>query len=235
MAQQIGNYHYSDPTPVANWARNLLLVGVIAAIISILVTARQTGQLNELLDASRYIPTSSAWQELTVGDVYGESDMLLGVVLFIVKLIGSIAVLRWFYQIMANSWALTDYEMEFTPGQAVGCNFIPIANLWQPYLVMKSLWIENVEADGRRNSLVLWWTLWLITLALSLLSSMMILSESIGTVRMGLNISILGNAVSIALNLVLISIIRTITNAQIDRYEAHGEIALGNVPEIAWE
>lgn len=48
----------------------------------------------------------------------------------------------WVYRINKNSHALAS-KLRYTPGWSVAWFFIPIANLWKPYQVLKELWFAN--------------------------------------------------------------------------------------------
>ena len=62
-------------------------------------------------------------------------------------------------------------EMEFTPGWSVGWFFIPIANLFKPYQAVREMWL--VARRGRSGTALLksWWALWLVSAALSQIST----------------------------------------------------------------
>jgi hypothetical protein len=55
-----------------------------------------------------------------------------------------IVLLMWIYRINSNTRSLgAAADMKYTPGWSVGWFFIPIANIWKPYQVLKELWISN--------------------------------------------------------------------------------------------
>lgn len=74
--------------------------------------------------------------------------------------------LRWTYVVKSNAFALGAQNLECTPGWSVGYYFIPLANLWMPYVALKEAFVaSNPRSDDRRTSystlLQSWWALWL--------------------------------------------------------------------------
>jgi hypothetical protein len=70
----------------------------------------------------------------------------------------------WVYRTNKNLRTLSKSWMEFTPGWSVGWFFIPIANFWKPYQVMKEIWKASHGDDAPKESLVgWWWAMWLIS------------------------------------------------------------------------
>ena len=54
--------------------------------------------------------------------------------------------------------------MVFTPGWSIGWFFIPIANFWKPYRVMREIWDVSHRSKITDSSLVgLWWGFWLVS------------------------------------------------------------------------
>ena len=77
--------------------------------------------------------------------------------------------LFWIYRIQVNTFALGIFDLRYTPAWAVGWCFVPIANLWMPYQVMRELWCANRnpggwQYDSANRLLILWWLLWLASM-----------------------------------------------------------------------
>lgn len=73
-----------------------------------------------------------------------------------------ITFFRWIYRTNKNLGTLSGEQMVFTPGWSVGWYFIPIANLFKPYQVMKEIW--NVSHKNQSTTYPLigwWWLLWI--------------------------------------------------------------------------
>ena len=71
-----------------------------------------------------------------------------------------ILFLRWLYSAYKNL-SLLGHDTETTPGWAVGSFFIPIAQLWRPYNVVKELYLKTTA--GQTNGIVILW--WLTSIA----------------------------------------------------------------------
>jgi hypothetical protein len=72
----------------------------------------------------------------------------------------------WIHRMQSNTFALGIMDLQYTPAWAVGWNFVPIANLWIPYQVMREIWCANRNPTGWQfdkpsRFLVVWWLLWL--------------------------------------------------------------------------
>lgn len=72
----------------------------------------------------------------------------------------------WIYRMQVNTFALGILGLRYTPAWAVGWCFVPIANLWMPYRVMRDLWCANRnpgewQYDSPSRWLIVWWLLWL--------------------------------------------------------------------------
>ena len=88
---------------------------------------------------------------------------VLALVQIVLVIIAGITFLRWTYRSNTNLRALSGESMRFTPGWSVGWHFIPIANLWKPYQVMKEIWKVSHKGASTTHSVVgWWWALWII-------------------------------------------------------------------------
>jgi hypothetical protein len=56
--------------------------------------------------------------------------------------------LLWTYRSYRHLSALSDRDLRFSPGWAVGWFFAPIMNLFRPYQVMKEIWEESDPGAG---------------------------------------------------------------------------------------
>lgn len=89
---------------------------------------------------------------------------IVGQVQFFLAIATGITFLRWIYISNKNLWVLSGESMRFTPGWSVGWFFIPIANLYKPYQVMKEIWRVSHKSNVTDHAVVgWWWALWLIS------------------------------------------------------------------------
>ena len=74
-----------------------------------------------------------------------------------------ILFLMWVYRANYNVRCLGARDLRFTPGWSVGWFFVPIANLWKSYQVMKEIWQASINVvdwqSQRIGSLLLCWYL----------------------------------------------------------------------------
>lgn len=86
---------------------------------------------------------------------------LAGLVYLATYIVSGIVTLFWLYGAARNAKAIRP-SIEFTPGWAVGWYFVPVANLFKPYEVLRDIWIAG---KGKVNGvypkgtprLVIWW------------------------------------------------------------------------------
>ena len=100
----------------------------------------------------------------------------------IILLIGTaVAFCMWFYQANGTARDLGARGMEFSPGWAAGCFFVPIINMFRPYQAAQEIWKASdpdVPLDrptgwrARSGSALigLWWAAWILTNVLNQVS-----------------------------------------------------------------
>lgn len=143
--------------------------------------------------------------------------------------------LIWEYRAFKNLSALKAQNLEFSPGWAVGWWFIPIANLFKPFQVMREIWNESdPEYDADLGFLStsstaptimgLWWAFFLIFNILSNITSRL---EDMDTFAVMLTISSLFGIVAGGL---LIRIILDINKRQKLRFERLGSQTQMHLP-----
>ncbi|MEM6552922.1 MAG: DUF4328 domain-containing protein [Planctomycetota bacterium] len=115
-----------------------------------------------------YAPVSESEAQIAAAMV-GVS--LLGLGVWVLALI---VFLRFFHRITKTTHEFAAEIVETSPGWAVGWWFVPIANLWKPYGVIKRLFTANDPATlaGERGippvALIGWyWAVWIISSVLS--------------------------------------------------------------------
>ena len=137
---------FRDPKRLTAWLQ-LLLIGVI--VLEVVFAASQFAEARE-------------------GSVRELLQTIFGIGLFIVYVATIVMFCVWTYRMNANIHALGAANLRFTPGWAVGWYFIPIANLWKPYQVMKEIWRASKNPSGwhdeASSSIVgYWWFWWIIS------------------------------------------------------------------------
>ncbi|MDQ3331938.1 MAG: DUF4328 domain-containing protein [Planctomycetota bacterium] len=102
-------------------------------------------------------------------DSNDQREMAIGSVVLAEFLFLAILFLSALSRANANAHALGAEGLTYTPGWTVAWFFIPIANLFKPYLTVRETWRASDPAhlDWRQNHLPkllpIWWTLWLVS------------------------------------------------------------------------
>ena len=108
-------------------------------------------------------------EAVTIDLVFGA----LGLLTLVAYVITVVLFCMWAYRTNANTRALGVSGMQYTPGWTVGWFFIPIMNLYRPYLAFREMWRANDisaldgSADWRQAPvsplLGWWWGAWLLS------------------------------------------------------------------------
>jgi hypothetical protein len=84
----------------------------------------------------------------------------------------AIVFLMWVYRVYSNLYLFRVSGLTYSPGWAVGYFFIPIINLFRPYMALQEVWrasdpdLPPDDRRGWRNTdssavILLWWLLWI--------------------------------------------------------------------------
>jgi len=143
MVEQ-GGWTYSDASAAATWARRLLWADAALSGAAI---------------ALALLRGLDPWRQ-------GPADMAIGIGQIIVFIACAFVTLRWLYLANANARALGATDLMGSPGLAVGWFFIPLANLFMPYVTVRDMWKASADprdwqAASASGAIVLWWVLWL--------------------------------------------------------------------------
>ena len=100
-------------------------------------------------------------------DTLSEIATLILVAFIPISLISVVTVCMWVYRAHDNLRA-ANFELEHTPGWAVGWYFIPLANLIKPFQVMKEQWNTTFFQDDRYTSeapsiITVWWASYIVS------------------------------------------------------------------------
>jgi hypothetical protein len=125
---------------------------------------------------------------IALDDPVGEVDTFLVsfgslvLVNYAILIIWAIIFLFWFYKAYKNFEALSVRSWKYSPRSAVIYFFVPIADLWIPYIIAKEIW--NYSDTGsllseepwhyksnRTEIVTLWWITGVISVGLSILAS----------------------------------------------------------------
>lgn len=162
---------YASGHARAVWAISSLAATIVLVCLSVGFMVVGLQAWHQMLDGATNEFDSAMLRLTWVGRVL----QWLAYLLFAVFLPTSITFLMWIHRIHKNLPALRAGHLKYSPGWAVGCFFIPILNLIQPYLVMREIWRESdparlmvsAEASGSTKpssaaSVGWWWGLFLV-------------------------------------------------------------------------
>jgi hypothetical protein len=132
--------------------------------------------------------------------------------------------LVWFYRARKDANG-RGQRQRWSPGWAIGAWFVPIVYLWFPYQIMADIWRANLSAERRNRPAVLpgfWWGCWLVGEGFT----WGIAGSSTGAARVVVG---LAGLVAAAAAILLIVIVRTVTNGPVGREPASA--SPGPVPQ----
>ena len=148
-------------------------------------------------------------------------EMVYGIILIAntaVFIASVVAVCIWLHRAHTN---LRDYgyEVEYTPGWAVGWYFIPIANLFKPFQAMRELWTASHGVGDRfggeaPGNLGLWWGTWIVGNILGNVSMRLSLMGDGSNMQVAFALAIVSSACGIVSAWVLLQIVKAVTQAQ---------------------
>lgn len=143
---------------LSQWVKGLLWADAIAMLLLI------PAGLMEIWEQGHLPPGYDPAEDLL------GSEILSGCMFSVYLPIGlslCVLFLRWIYKTTQFLHQFGREMPRFTPGWSVGWFFIPIANVFKPYQVMKETWRLSHPGSHVGNGLLnLWWFLWIASLVL---------------------------------------------------------------------
>lgn len=166
---------FKDPSKLTTWVKRLSYLGILASIFALYAGVWEYEYLQGL-SKGLYLTEDLATEAEDIQDKWVGTAGIFQGILFV----HLIVFLIWIYRINCNTRALRNVtpageDMRFTPGWSVGWFFIPIANLWKPYQVLKELWAFNhlspvSELDRKKKASFIRW-FWAFSLISTTLGS----------------------------------------------------------------
>ena len=147
---------FTDPARLGKWVVALLL-GVAGASTAAFFMIFARVQFLENVAPGFYRSRSSLMETAQLLDTLVRIASLLYLGIWIAA---AILFLKWVYRSNRNAREMGVAGLKFTPGWAVGCYFVPFANLGLPFLAMREIWnasLGRVEGTARPAYLVGWW------------------------------------------------------------------------------
>jgi len=152
---------YRDISALASSLKTSLKIYVAISTIGLWFTWSQVQLLQEIASGTTVSDVEAAASDLR--------QAVIGSLQVLILIVVGILFLRWTYFSNRNASSLGAYDLEFTPGWAVGWYFIPVAMLWKPYQALKEVFKASHPdfTDDWRDAphpdvLPLWWALWIL-------------------------------------------------------------------------
>jgi Domain of unknown function (DUF4328) len=144
---------FRDPTTLTRWLKILLWTGIALAVISLGSGLMELKLLRDIQAGQTLAPG--------VADSNDLRQRIIGAIRFVEIVATIIVFAMWIYRANYNTRQLGATGMEYTPGWSVGWFFVPIANLFKPYLAMKEIWQASAAPanwkDQPRGEILPWW------------------------------------------------------------------------------
>jgi Domain of unknown function (DUF4328) len=155
--------------------------------------------------------------------VYG----LVGLALIIISIATIILWCMWLHRAAKNVIEANFSDFDYTPAWAVGWHFVPFANLFKPFEIMRKIWNASTGVstilDSPAPIVSRWWITWLIAgIAGNISGRIALQAESADTLFLG---TVLGAVSSIATFVAIptaLLMLQTITQGQSERF---GQVA----------
>ncbi|TLN26675.1 DUF4328 domain-containing protein [bacterium] len=172
-----------------------------------------------VVEYSTVQPSAVAFSETVLPSDYLAT--LIAIPQVAIGIAANIVFLVWVYRANKNLHSLSNTAMVHSPGWSVGWFFIPIANLFKPYQVLRELWV--VSSRGRVSSTALvgwWWAIWLVSNFVGRLAA-----RSVGAVAdtatkiMSLDAYIFSDMLTVASALLGVAMIASIASAYAANYD----------------
>src|SRR5215217_345224 len=142
---------------------------------------------------------------------------LFQVITFVVS---GVVTLMWIYRAAKVAKGFGPGS-DIKPGWAVGWYFVPFANVWKPFEVMRLIWrISSKYAGAARTSetpglLTAWWALWILSNILGNAAGRLSFgAEHVQALQLAGQVTLASDLVTIPLIIVLVTMIRRLTAIQ---------------------
>ena len=107
-----------------------------------------------------------AWLRGFDPDAVSGPEAILLVLQFLLFLVCAVVTLRWIYVANVNARAMGASDMMVSPGWAAGWFFVPLMNLFMPFVMMRELWKASSrpsdwQMEAASPAILGWWVLWI--------------------------------------------------------------------------
>jgi hypothetical protein len=225
-----------DLKPNEKRAKNAILLIQIMLALEIISIISDYFQYTLLQDVANGISPSE-------GAIYANDlrQRVIGIVHILMYIFSAVTFILWFRRAYFNLHIKTN-PLEYDEAAAAYCWFIPFVSLYQPYKIMKELYIETDELLCRKkvinytnmvstSLLGWWWALWIINNTLGQIAFRTALkNDTVDKLIDSTEMSMLGEFVGIPLALITIKIIKDYASVEPLLFEVDKEDAKETVP-----
>ncbi|MFI5980384.1 DUF4328 domain-containing protein [Streptomyces sp. NPDC051555] len=204
-----------SPAGLATALSVLLVLATVIALPQLLTDYRLYAALTAFIDDG---PTPETMSEYAAADRF--AGMAYSLVL-LAKLPTGVLFLVWFHRVRVNAGVFAPEGFGRGKRWAVGCWFIPIANLWLPFKTATEIWGASAQAapDGswRRVSygpVVAWWATWAGSAVLVFVANRLGTSDSATVLRTSVTVSIAEDLLFLASGVLAVRFVRKLTAMQ---------------------
>jgi uncharacterized membrane protein len=212
-----------------------LIAGIVSDAVDLILSFLRVAVLPDSLASGITYVGETTWYDILKG--------ILGLLQFVVYITTAVLFLMWIYRASKNLRHLGAYQIEFTPGWAVGWFFVPFANLVTPYRVVKEIWVKSDpkipdaggEPDWQKSGstalLGWWWAVWILTcLANQAVLRLSTTAETTGAGFTLLKAEIIADAFGIVAGWLAFLVVRGISKRQEERSKHYQTDALPPPP-----
>jgi Domain of unknown function (DUF4328) len=147
---------YRSTASLGRALRILLACDAVVAVVNVIGGIASIGRIHAM--------TSFGSDVLLSGTIPRPLPAGLSLLLSFVGLAAGVVWLVWQHRAQSNLFAMRVPGLRYTPGWCVGWWFVPVANLWMPYLTTRELWQGSGAGTGERDRLLQgWWFTWVAT------------------------------------------------------------------------
>lgn len=132
----------------------------------------------------------------------------------------------WLHRSYTNLIKQEVQGLQHTPAWTIGWNFMPVMQLFKPYMIMKEIWRATFYADGASKEwqrqevpriFPFWWLFFVI--GILTLFNWLLFGQTFFSLKMGAWLSIISAISLIISGLMLVKIMKQITRTQIARFK----------------
>ena len=218
-----------DLRPNDKRAKNaILLIQLVLAvqIISVVSDYFQYSLLKDLENGIAPAEGAAAANDLR--------QRIIGIVFLIMYIISAVTFIQWFRRASFNLHTKPN-SLEYDEAAAAYCWFIPIVSLYQPYKIMKELYVGTDALLSRRNVATYtdkistnivgwWWTLWIISNIIGrVVLKTAFKTDTVDQLIDSTEVSMLSGIIDIPLALLTIKVIKDYANVEPLLYEVDKE------------